>query len=1274
MAKQGSSQLKRNETAVSTVIPLPENPVPALMRKAVALQQAGQFADAIKAYDKVLKASPRHLAALVNKGVALRRAGRQKEAMACFWQALSFAPDSVEAWHNAGNTLLDLERFDEAEAALKAAMARAPEIADIWVALSRLLLARKQFVAADFALTRAIAIRPDPETRLHRATLWLERGQLQQALDEFLDLQTIIPQSAPAHTGAGQTLLGLGRLEEARSHLEKGVELDPNHLDGQLGLARYYLLKGDFEEGWKRYEWRLKRWTIRPAEFTGPEWDGSDPAGKTILVYGEQGFGDTIQFLRYLPLLAARGARIIMFCQKALVPLVQQMDCVAHVSHIRQNVRDYDFHVALMSLPFRMDLGKASIPANVPYLKTQRQAQMPVPPLGTRLRVGLVWAGSATHPDDHNRSVGLLGLLPLAGIDGVRLYSLQVGPRAADIETFAHPALIQDFSKHLKTFADTAAVIDQLDLVIAVDTSTAHLAGALGKPVWTMLPNIPDWRWQIDHGHTPWYPTMRLYRQGADGDWKPVVWQIVDDLARLAAETPLKLPEPDTVEAVSVFGTADRPRFRMSAPRALLDDPGVGFLMRRERAGVGYEYATRALLDAHLEPGDLFLDIGAHWGIMTMQAATRWAKADPADNVQVIAFEPSPDNAGHLRRWVADNAVENQVEVIEAAVSDRAGSGTLKPESTMGYGIDTTAGGAVRILTIDEVLAKRSPDDRRVVIKIDVEGHEPEVLAGMTGLLTSGRVALLIWERGVEYGKHGGPERLQAMLAKFKELGFSLWRFASEDAGGSLEPFVEDGRTGNVIAFPASERPLSSYGLPRPKSPEQPADPLFDIGEKARALYQAGTQFFTRGKDAAKALALYAEAGALDNRQKDLYNNLGVLLKDAKPVARTVAYRRAHALAPDDAGIMSNLANALREENAFEEAKALHERALAIAPNNPGFIYNAALVYRDSGQPDKALPMFDRVLELQPDHHDCRWDRALILLQMGDYARGMPAYESRWNIDRAHKRATPLPRWDGSPLDGRSIFLHDEQGFGDVMQFARFIPELKKRGAGKVVLECQPELMRLMLNTPGVDAVIPRERFIPQCDVYNPLLSLPGIFGTTLGTLPNEVPYLFAPDMAPETRTALPKDGRRKVGIVWAGQLIPRDRSCPLDLLLPVLSDLRIALISLQVGDRADDLKALGAEAFVTDMSSYLKDFAETASVMSKLDLMITIDTSVAHLAGALGIPTLLLLRRVSDWRWFDESETSPWYPTFKLFRQGADASWGFALSALKCELELILN
>ncbi len=584
----------------------------------------------------------------------------------------------------------------------------------------------------------------------------------------------------------------------------------------------------------------------------------------------------------------------------------------------------------------------------------------------------------------------------------------------------------------------------------------------------------------------------------------------------------------------------------------------------------------------------------------------------------------------------------------------------------MGHSVTRSDDGAIPMVTVDGLLADRPAlRGQRVIVKIDVEGNETEVIRGMADLLGSGWVAAVIWERGREYDHPEGQERLRLLRAYFASLGFTAWYFESEDAAGPLLPFTDTGRICNVFELAPGISPHASYGLPRPQPMAQPASPILDAVFEARRGFQLGIQAQSAGK-VEDALAYFAQAAAADATLSDLYNSLGVMLFGlGRHAAATACCHRAAAMAPGDFTVWCNLGNVLRQQGKFERSEECHARALALAPDHPSVVYNFGLLKRDQGKPEEALTAFERALVLKPDHSACRWDHALALLQKGDYGQGFPAYEARWALTRGTPRKVSLPRWDGTSLEGRSIFLQDEQGFGDILQFARFIPEVRRRGATRVVLECRPELMRLMAMAPGIDTVVPRDGSAPNCDVYAPLLSLPGLLGTTRETLPADVPYLVAPAPA----HALPDDGRLKLGLVWAGKATPTDRSCPLELLLPRLGDPRYAVFSLQTGPRADDLKALGGDAFITDLGPLLEDFAETAAILAQLDLLITVDTAAAHLAGALGVPTYLLLHHVSDWRWPGFGKSSPWYPSMTLFRQHRPKCWDGALDDLAAAL-----
>lgn len=1253
-------------TPQSLSAPLPEQVIAAL-RLAHEHFQFGRFADAVKEYDTALSITGELPSAWSNRGAALRRLGKPEEALASYWRSIQVGgPDTGAAWLNAANILLDANRLSEAQAALHSAVRQLPQDANVWVALAALASRRNQDAASESCLRRAAALAPRDATPLIRLAAQLsQHSRLEEAEELYAKARALAPLNATAHSGYAQTLVSQGRLEEAEPHFRRALELDADHLDAHLGLARLLLLKGDLIPGWVEYEWRRRKDESKLPKMSGPEWDGSSLAGKTLLVYCEQGFGDSLQFIRYIPQLAQQGAKIILATTPPLERLFSTVPGIAQIVTRPQALPPYDFHIPLLSVPRFMGVSMDNIPAPIPYLQAPPGQPLPLP-LGTRLRVGIVWAGSPQHANDRNRSLRIDDFMPLAQISGVTLYSLQTGPQTGDIIKQGAAAVVVDLSSRIKDFADTASIIDQLDLVICVDTAIAHLAGALGKPVWVLTSFAPDWRWVLGRDDTPWYPTLRLFRQPRPRAWTDVIDRVKSELSVLVRQRPLLGLDGDAVFDTLMTGPDGKPRFRMWVPRAMLTDAGLSYLALRENSGAAYEYATRSFIDHHLRPDDLFLDVGAHWGIMSLQAATRWP-----GQVKVLACEPDAVNLTHLHRWIDGNKLSDQIEVIGAAIADKPGHGSLKPESTMGYSLirDEQDSGGIPVATIDQLLADR-PDlqKRRVILKIDVEGWETEVVDGMADLLASGRVAAVIWERGHTYDFPENQDKIANLRARFAALGFTAWMFEGEDQAGALIPFVDrKGWLGNIFELAPGETPAPSYGGPRLSQPPQPVDPVLYAWNQANLLVRQGGALQSANQ-MSKAIAHYIQAAHMETRVPDLWNNLGVALRNLGlfPAAEA-CYHRSVALRPYNASGRSNLGNLLREVGRLEEAEAMHQSAAARAPRNPQILYNWALVARDDGRPEDSYKLFERVLEIDPNNSECLWDKALSMLQQGDYARGWPAYESRWGLKRSPPRTVPLPRWNGEPLEGRSLFLHDEQGFGDVLEWARFIAQAKQKGAGRIVLECQPELLRLMRLAPHVDEVIPRGAPTPKCDVYAPLLSLPGLFGTTLENLPNQVPYLQAPPLA---MPLPPTSNRLRLGLVWAGKPTPRDRSCPLDRILPVLGDPRFAINSLQVGPRAVDLKRMGGDSFIDDLGPRLTDFAETAAAMQQLDALVTIDTSVAHLAGALGVPTFLLLLYTSDWRWFDRGEDSPWYPTMRIFRQPKPGEWDQPLSQLSRALD----
>ncbi len=444
-----------------------------------------------------------------------------------------------------------------------------------------------------------------------------------------------------------------------------------------------------------------------------------------------------------------------------------------------------------------------------------------------------------------------------------------------------------------------------------------------------------------------------------------------------------------------------------------------------------------------------------------------------------------------------------------------------------------------------------------------------------------------------------------------------------------------------------------------------------------RQALATGAQAWQAGR-AADAAQAFAAAARLLPRESQGHANLGVALRrQGHAAAALAAYRRALALGADDAALHSNLGNALRALGRLDEAEAALRRAVALAPEARSYAYNLALVLRDRRRHGEALAMLEALAAADPADGEAAWDLALTRLHLGDYRRGLEEYEARWRLVRNPVRPPPGPRWTGiEPLAGRTLLLIAEQGFGDAIQFARFVPQVAARGA-RVVLECLPDLAGLFAALPGVAQVVPQGAALgvaegaqaPAYDLWASLLSLGHLLGCTWEGLPAApVPYLMPPQPRP-LRIGRRPDSRLAVGLVWAGKPTPRDRSWPLEALLPLLEDPLVEAYSLQMGSRAADLAALGAGHLVTDLSPVLTSFAHTAAAMADLDLIVTVDSAPAHLAGALGRPVWVLLRYVSDWRWRDEGDTSPWYPTMRLFRQADPDDFAGPVAAVKAAL-----
>jgi tetratricopeptide (TPR) repeat protein len=497
--------------------------------KAVAAHRSGRLDLAEPIYREILRQAPDHADALHLLGLVAHQRGDQAEAIRLIGRALRLNPANAAYANSLGLARLALGELAAAEAAFARATGIDPALAEAHNNLGNARMARGDAVGAVAAYECAIAHRGDyAEAHANLAAALRRSGDLaaaEAAAERALAIR-------PGYVGALCTL-GLirheqGEYEAALGVYDRALALDPEHATTRANRATLLLLLGRMEEGWREYEWRWRAqgFTTKARHMGRPMWDGSELGGRTILIHAEQGLGSAIQFVRYAPLVAARGGRVILECQPPLARLFASLAGQGVEAIVRKGERlpGFDVQAPLMSLPRLFATTLTTIPNEVPYLATEeglralwrgRLAHLPTP------RVGLVWAGNPNHANDRNRSLPARLLEPLLAIPGLSFVDLQVGAAAAQSAELPRSALAAP--GEISDFADTAAIVAELDLVISVDTAVAHLAGALAKPVWLLLPFVGEWRWLRARTDTPWYPTMRLFRQQSSGDWEGVV-------------------------------------------------------------------------------------------------------------------------------------------------------------------------------------------------------------------------------------------------------------------------------------------------------------------------------------------------------------------------------------------------------------------------------------------------------------------------------------------------------------------------------------------------------------------------------------------------------------------------------------------------------------------------------------------------------------------------------------------------------------------------------
>jgi tetratricopeptide (TPR) repeat protein len=465
----------------------------------------GEPGEAFRFFQKAVELDPTLVAAYNDLGAICQGRGQIKEAVQFYQKALSLHTNFAEANYNLANAYKELGQW--------------PEV----VHYSK----------------RAIELDPGlPEASYILGIAFYELDQLEEAIRCWQRTLQLNPGHQDAYNNLGVAFQDKHELKKAQTCFQKVIQNNPDFSEAHWNKSLCHLLAGSFSEGWNEYQWRFQiKEIFNNRHFSQPLWEGGPLLGKKILLYAEQGLGDTIQFIRYIPLVVKQGGRVLVECQEDLVSLLESIEGIELLIKQGQPLPGFDVQCPLLNLPLNFKMSLEDIPASIPYLSVNPALIEKWRDLlasdRADIKIGLVWAGRPTHKKDRKRSLSLEAFDRLSDLPGITYYSLQKGEAAQQLRNISGSLKPINVSEKLVDFTETGALIENLDLIITVDTAVAHLAGALGKPVWTLLPYSPDWRWLLDREDSPWYPSMRLFRQPSPGDWDSVIHSVHDCLLKI---------------------------------------------------------------------------------------------------------------------------------------------------------------------------------------------------------------------------------------------------------------------------------------------------------------------------------------------------------------------------------------------------------------------------------------------------------------------------------------------------------------------------------------------------------------------------------------------------------------------------------------------------------------------------------------------------------------------------------------------------------------------
>ncbi len=877
---------------------------------AIILHQAGRAREALEFARRATELERNQALYHANLGEMWRLAGRPDMALASGRRAVALNPNYPEAHSNLGVAHYELKQFDEAVAAHRRAIALKPDFALAHSNLGNAFYGLRQFDRAVECYRQAVTLRPD-----------------------FAD----------AWSNLGTSLHHAGRYEEAAVCLRRAMALDPESANARSGLGILLLMRGDLAEGWEEYEWRLRSTEVRLPYVPQRPWRGESLRGRHIYVHGEQGFGDTLQFARYIPLLSARGASVTFRVQQGLVGLMRQsLPGIDVLGDRGAPARIPEFESALLSLPHVVGTRLETIPATTPYLKADpaEAARWARRIAGPGLKVGLAWGGNPEHANDARRSIALGQLAPLMATPGVSFTSLQVGPRTADLTD--HPGFaITDISSDLVGFAATAAAMSALDLVITVDSAVAHLAGALAKPTWLLTPWVSDWRWFLGREDSPWYPTMRLFRQREGEGWDEIAQSVAAELAAVAGGDAARLTPYREIGEARARQAAEIIAAGLSreaaAPPRVAGSPAQLLALAEQRRQGGKLAEADSLIRRVLEVEPANGEAHHMLGIIAHQSGNL---AHAIEHVR-RATSLAPDNALYHANLGEMLRLAGQ---LDEAMAEGQKALALRPDYA-----DAHSNLGILHYERGDFDAARASYDRAIAIRpnhaqaYSNRGNALRALKRYEEAEADYRRAL-----GLQPNFSEGWNNLATTLRDLKRFEDSVAAYRRALALKQDDPEILNSL---ALALKDLDREDEAIATLRRSL-------AIESGNEKTLLY-LGT-ILTEARRTDEAARLIEQALALAPDNADIVNAMGRIAFDrVQHEAALTYFRRALAMKPDLADAYNNMGNVLKELGQLEAAQAAFLRSLELDPNCTGAYVNFADGHRFSADDPRLSAMAD---------------------------------------------------------------------------------------------------------------------------------------------------------------------------------------------------------------------------------------------------------------------------------------------------------------------------